>query len=265
MPPARLAVVGRPGASSRNCASGACAAARSTPDYHALLMLNTILAASREPHQPEPARGKGYTSACAPALTCGRALAPSCCRHSVGTDTTADACARGPRELSDIGSGRPATDDEVALGLASGEQGLPARVRTAVQVARSAVALAWHGLADTYFEEFVPKLAAVTPADVTRVAQQYLDVSTKTPSLWETWIESAIAGAGRLGAAGSGRSRLLGRPTHESRPFHAHGGPDVLRLEEVPEPVADGRGPGARAGLCAEPTWTCGSAAASSG
>jgi zinc protease len=37
--------------------------------------------------------------------------------------------------------------------------------------------LALHGLPDSYFEEFVPRVEAVTEADVSRVASQYLDLA----------------------------------------------------------------------------------------
>ena len=37
------------------------------------------------------------------------------------------------------------------------------------------IELALHGLPDSYFQEFVPRVEAVTLEDVTRVAAQYLD------------------------------------------------------------------------------------------
>lgn len=40
--------------------------------------------------------------------------------------------------------------------------------------------LALHGLPDTYFEEFVPRLAQVTADDVSRVAGKYLDLARMT-------------------------------------------------------------------------------------
>ena len=42
-------------------------------------------------------------------------------------------------------------------------------------MARSVGQLALFDLPDAYFEQFVPKVNAVTIADVTRVAQTYLD------------------------------------------------------------------------------------------
>jgi zinc protease len=43
------------------------------------------------------------------------------------------------------------------------------------QIARSVAQLALHDLPDTYFEEFVPRLEAVTLEEVTAAARRYLD------------------------------------------------------------------------------------------
>ena len=140
-------------------------------------MLNTILGGQFVSRINLNLReAKGYTYGVRTGFDLRKGLGPFVLQTSVGTDSTADAVREALRELSDIGSVRPATDDEVALGLASVSKGYPRGFETAVQVARSAVQLALHGLADTHFEEFVPKLTAVTPAEVTRVARQYLDV-----------------------------------------------------------------------------------------
>jgi predicted Zn-dependent peptidase len=48
------------------------------------------------------------------------------------------------------------------------------------QVARSIAQLALHGLPDSYFEDFIPRLSAVTADEVTRVARKYLDMGKMT-------------------------------------------------------------------------------------
>ena len=55
--------------------------------------------------------------------------------------------------------------------------GYPRGFETAQQVARGVAQLALHDLPDTYFEEFVPRIEAVSLDDVNRVANDYLDVS----------------------------------------------------------------------------------------
>jgi predicted Zn-dependent peptidase len=65
----------------------------------------------------------------------------------------------------------------MSLAKASLTRGYPRNFETAPQVSRSVAQLALFDLPDTYFEEFVPRVNAVSAEDVTRVAQMYLDPS----------------------------------------------------------------------------------------
>jgi zinc protease len=93
---------------------------------------------------------------------------------SVGTDVTGPAIQEALNEIRAIGAERPATGDEVAQAFAALSKGYPRGFETAGQVARSVAQLALHNLPDTYFEEFVPRLAQVTADDVSAAAQRYL-------------------------------------------------------------------------------------------
>ena len=53
--------------------------------------------------------------------------------------------------------------------------GYPRGFETVQQIARSVAQLALHDLPDSYFEEFVPRLEAVTLDEVAAAAQRYLD------------------------------------------------------------------------------------------
>ena len=90
-------------------------------------------------------------------------------------EVTAAAVREALRELNDIRGRRPITADELALARASVTRGYPRGFETAQQVARSVAQLALHHLPDSYFEEFVPRVEAVTLDEVTRVAAEYLD------------------------------------------------------------------------------------------
>jgi zinc protease len=78
-------------------------------------------------------------------------------------------------EIEGIRDGRPVSEHELALAKASLTRGYSRNFETVQQVARSVAQLALYGLPDTYFAEFVPKVNAVTTADVTRVAKRYLE------------------------------------------------------------------------------------------
>jgi predicted Zn-dependent peptidase len=180
-PQARLAVVPRPGAAQSELRIGHACAARSTPDYHALLILNTILGGEFVSRLNLNLReAKGYTYGVRTGFNLRRGIGPFVMQTSVGTDVTAPAVQEALNEIHAIADGRPATAEEVALAFASVSKGYPRGFETASQVARSVAQLALHNLPDTYFEEFVPRLAQVTDSDVARVARQYLTADKMT-------------------------------------------------------------------------------------
>ena len=100
--------------------------------------------------------------------------------HSVQTVSTAEAIQDSLTELEAIRQSRPPAAEEMALSKASLTRGYPRNFETAQQVARSVAQLALYGLPDSYFENFVPRVNAVTAADVTRAAQKYLDPARVT-------------------------------------------------------------------------------------
>jgi zinc protease len=109
-----------------------------------------------------------------------KGIGPFVMQTSVGTDVTVPAIREAINEIRDIATTRPATADELSLGFATVSKGYPRGFETASQVARSVAQLALHGLPDSYFEDFVPRLAQVTTDDVSRVAARYLDLSKMT-------------------------------------------------------------------------------------
>lgn len=176
IPERRLAVVPRAGAAQSELRIAHVCASRDTPDYHALVLLNMILGGQFVSRVNLNLRqDKGYTYGVRTGFDLRRGLGPFVLQTSVGTDVTAAAIRESLRELADLRGARPATAEEISLARASITRGYPRGFETAQQVARGVAQLALHGLPDTYFEEFVPRVEAVTEADVSRVAVQYLD------------------------------------------------------------------------------------------
>jgi zinc protease len=174
-PQATLAVIARPGAAQSELRIGHACAPRSTPDYPQLLMLNTILGGEFVSRLNLNLReSKGYTYGVRTGFNLRRGIGPFVLQTSVGTDVTGPAIHEALAEIRAIAADRPATGDEVAQAFASLSKGYPRGFETAGQVARSVAQLALHNLADTYFEEFVPRLAQVTADDVSAAAQKYL-------------------------------------------------------------------------------------------
>jgi len=174
-PLAPLAVIARPGAAQSELRIGHVCAPRSTPDYPNLLILNTILGGDFVSRLNLNLReSKGYTYGVRTGFNLRRGVGPFVMQTSVGTDVTGAAVREALTEIRAIADSRPATNDEVLQAFASLSKGYPRGFETAGQVARSVAQLALHDLPDTYFEEFVPRLAQVTADDVSAAARQYL-------------------------------------------------------------------------------------------
>jgi predicted Zn-dependent peptidase len=180
-PEVKLGVVARPGAAQSELRIGHACAPRSTPDYHVLLILNTILGGDFVSRLNLNLREqKGFTYGVRTGFNLRRGIGPFVMQTSVGTDVTAPAITEAWREIRDIAASRPATPEEVALAFASVSKGYPRGFETAGQVARSVAQLALHGLPDSYFEQFVPRLSQVTAENVAAAAQRYLDPAKMT-------------------------------------------------------------------------------------
>ena len=160
---------------SRSCASATCARRARRPTITRCSILNTILGGEFVSRLNLNLReAKGYTYGVRTGFNLRRGIGPFVMQTSVGTDVTGPAIDEALAEIRAIADARPATADEVAQAFASLSKGYPRGFETAGQVARSVAQLALHHLPDTYFEEFVPRLAQVTADDVSAAARQYL-------------------------------------------------------------------------------------------
>jgi predicted Zn-dependent peptidase len=174
----RLAVVPREAAAQSELRIGHLTTGRDTPDYPGLLVLNAVLGGQFVSRVNLKLREeKGYTYGARTGFDWRRGISPFGLQASVHTAATADAIRDSLDELQAIRDGRPATESEMSLAKATLTRGYPRNFETAQQVARSVAQLVLYGLADTYFEQFVPKVNAVDTDEVTRVAQRHLDPS----------------------------------------------------------------------------------------
>jgi predicted Zn-dependent peptidase len=173
-----LAIVPRDGAAQSELRIGHLSARRDTPDYAPLVVMNAILGGQFVSRINLKLREeKGFTYGARTGFDWRRGLGPFSVQTSVHTAATAESIADTLQEISALRGPRPATPKEMSLAQASLTRGYPRNFETAQQVARSVAQLALFGLPDSYFEEFVPKVIAVTADEVTRVAQSYLDPS----------------------------------------------------------------------------------------
>jgi len=177
-PLSRLALVHRAGSAQSELRIGHVALARSSPDYHAALVLNMILGGQFVSRINMNLReDKGYTYGVRTAFEFRRAPGPFVLQASVQSDTTVDAIRESFAEIRAIRGDRPVTNEELETGRAALTRGYPRNFETADQIGRAAAQLALYQLPDDYFTTFVPKVLALTAADIMRVAAADIDPS----------------------------------------------------------------------------------------
>ncbi len=196
----RIAVVHRPGAAQSELRMGHVAVPRSSPDYHALLVLNMILGGQFVSRINMNLReDKGYTYGARTSFDFRRGAGPFVLQASVQSDATASAVRESVMELSAIRGERPVTRHELELGRAGLTRGFPRNFETADQVARGAAQLALYELPDDYFTTFVPMVLALDESDITAVAERHIH-----PDRLVTVVVGDREKAGDLANAGAG-------------------------------------------------------------
>ena len=175
-PPAvRLVLVDRPGAVQSELRVGHVAAARCTPDYHALQMLNMVLGGQFVSRLNSSLReDKGYTYGVRTAFDCRRAPGPFAMQGSVQSGATVEALQEVFAQMEAIGTDRPVTPMELDLARAALTRGFARGLETAGQVARAIVRLVQHGLPEDYYDRFVGEVDAVDASAVTAAATAHL-------------------------------------------------------------------------------------------
>jgi zinc protease len=173
---ARLFIVPRPGAPQSELRIGHVAVARWTPDYHPLVAANMILGGQFVSRINLNLReDKGFTYGARTAFDFRRMPGPFSLQVSVQTAATARAIEESLAEIAAIRGPRPATPEELALGVAALTRGYARNFETAEQIARAATQIALYDLPDDYFAQFVPNVERVTTADVTRAAAAHIN------------------------------------------------------------------------------------------
>jgi predicted Zn-dependent peptidase len=203
---ARINVVPRPDAPQSELRIGHVAAPRDTPDYHALLVANTILGGQFVSRINLNLReDKGVTYGARTAFEFRRLPGPFVLQVSVQTSATATAIHESIREIADIRGTRPITSEELSLGVAALTRGYARNFETADQIARAATQLALYDLADDYFAQFVPTVECVTADDVSAAMARHID-----PARLTTLVVGDLDAIGpELGALGLGEPVIV--------------------------------------------------------
>jgi zinc protease len=179
--PPRLNVVARSGAPQSELRIGHVGVSRTTPDYHALIAANMVLGGQYVSRVNLNLRAdKGITYGVRTAFEFRRHPGPFTLSVSVDRAATALAISESMKEISDIRAARPVTADELSVGVAALTRGYAKNFETFDQVARAIAQLSLFDLPESFYSEFVPRIEALTPADVTSAAARHLDPSRLT-------------------------------------------------------------------------------------
>ena len=170
----RIILVNRPNSVQTAFYVGNHAIDRLSPDYIPVQVLNRILGGGPSSRLFRNIREeKGYTYGISSGFSASRYMNHFASQTSVRTEVTADALRELLKEFADIRN-RPVPTDE----LENAKRALIASFALNTENAGSALSLATqvkeYGFPPDYWDTYPQKIAAVTAADVQRVAQKYI-------------------------------------------------------------------------------------------
>jgi zinc protease len=170
-------LVDRPGAAQSTVAIGHPGPPRSTPDYYAMQVMNTMLGGMFQSRLNANIREeKGYSYGVSSGFAYGKGPGAFRTGGDIVGEKTDAALVEFMKELRGILGERPVTDDELQTAKDSLIQRLPGTFAS-VSAINSALTTLWsQGLPDDYYQQYSKAVAAVTKADVLRVAQKYIEI-----------------------------------------------------------------------------------------
>lgn len=176
--PARgeIVIVDVPGAEQSQIRIGWVGVPRATPDYFVLEVLNTILGGSFTSRLNQNLREEhGYSYGAGSRFDMRLAAGPFFATAGVQSDKTAEALREFFSELNGIT--RPVSGEELAKAKNYIALGFPAQFESTGDLSAHLEELVVYTLPDTYFEQYVARIQAVTAADVQKAAARYIQPS----------------------------------------------------------------------------------------
>jgi zinc protease len=148
---------------------------RADQDYFPILIMNSIFGGQFSSRLNLNLReDKGYTYGASSAFQTGVNPGAFLATAGVQTAVTKESVVEFMRELNEIRGQRPITQQELDFAKTSLIRGEALLVETNAQILARLQNLALFGLPLDYYDHFTERLAAVTLADVNRVARDYL-------------------------------------------------------------------------------------------
>lgn len=169
----QIYIVDKPDAPQSQIRIGWVGVARSTADYAALEVLNTILGGSFTSRLNNNLREEhGYSYGASSAFDMRRSAGPFLATAGVQTDKTGEALKEFFNELDRIGTLVP--EDELKKAKNYVALGFPGEFETTGDLARKLEELVVYGLPDDTFAKFVSAVTSVTASDLQRLSARYI-------------------------------------------------------------------------------------------
>jgi predicted Zn-dependent peptidase len=176
-PTTTIYLVDKPGAAQSTFAIGLPGPPRSTADYYALQVMNTMLGGFFQSRLNANIREeKGLSYGVNSSFSYGRGPGAFRAGGDIISAKSDVALIEFMKELKGIGGARPVTDEELKTAKDALVQRLPATFASVGSISGAITTLWTQGLPDTYYQQYGGAVAAVTTADVVRVAKQYIDL-----------------------------------------------------------------------------------------
>jgi zinc protease len=167
----------KPGAAQSTFAIGLPGPPRSTSDYYALQVMNTILGGMFQSRLNANIREeKGYSYGVGSGFAFGKGPGAFRAGGDIVSAKSDAALLEFMKELRGIRGDRPITNEELSTAKDALTQRLPATFASVQSINAALVALWTQGLPEDYYQNYAARIAAVTREDVVRVARQYVDV-----------------------------------------------------------------------------------------
>jgi predicted Zn-dependent peptidase len=172
--PTTIYLIDKPGAAQSSFRIATVGVPRSTRDYFALTVMNTILGGSFTSRLNNNLREtKGYTYGARSQFDMRRSAGPFIASAEIVAAKTDSALIEFMKELNAIRQSVPA--EELSKAKRYLQLALPADFETTQQIAGALVPVAMYGLPLDYYNNYVQNIEAITSADVERVARQYVN------------------------------------------------------------------------------------------
>ena len=182
LPPRRAVyLIDKPAAAQSVLTVGKIGAARKSPDFFALRVMDAILGGQFASRLNMNLReDKGYSYGAQSSFSFLRGPGPFEADALVQTAVTKESLVEIMKELTDITGRRPVTDQELSFAKQGIIQGFPSRFETTFGVAGQLAILVTDLLPDDEFDHYQARVEAVTKADADRVAREYITPASMT-------------------------------------------------------------------------------------